>query len=63
MSSSILQDKGFRKESDTVAIAARVLIARVRRHIEQDNCACCRQAIGARDDKTNKDGSHPAFRR
>ena len=45
MTSNVLQDKGFRKESDVVAIAAKILIAKVRKHVEQDGCSCCKEAL------------------
>jgi hypothetical protein len=45
MKSGILQDKGFRKESDAVAIAAKIMISKIRKHIEDDNCDCCRRAL------------------
>jgi hypothetical protein len=43
--SPILQDKGFRKESDAVAIAAKILISKIRKHIEEDGCTCCRKCL------------------
>ncbi|CAN5376458.1 hypothetical protein BH18THE2_BH18THE2_25030 [soil metagenome] len=43
--SPILQDKGFRQPSDAVAIAAKIMISKVRRHVEQDGCKCCKEAL------------------
>jgi hypothetical protein len=45
MTSNILQDKGFRKEPDAIAVAAKIMIAKIRRHIEQDGCSCCKKAL------------------
>lgn len=39
------QDKGFRQQSDVVAVAAKILISKIRRHVEHDNCKCCKEAL------------------
>jgi hypothetical protein len=45
ISNDILLEKGFQKEPDATAIAAKIMIAKIRRHIEQDNCRCCRRIL------------------
>jgi hypothetical protein len=44
MTSSIPSDKHLRPESD-IALEATHLIQRVYKHILNDNCECCRNAI------------------
>lgn len=45
MTGNVLQDKDFRKQPDVVAIAAKILIMKIRRHVEQDGCICCKKAL------------------
>jgi hypothetical protein len=45
MTTDVLQDKGFRRQSDAVAIAAKIMISKIRKHIEHDNCHCCKEAL------------------
>jgi hypothetical protein len=45
MTNNVLQNKGFRKESDAIAIAAKILISKIRKHVEEDGCTCCRRAL------------------
>jgi hypothetical protein len=46
MTSSILSnDKGFRQQPDVLAIETKKLIAKIKRHIKEDHCECCRAAL------------------
>lgn len=45
MTSSSIVDKGFRKELEVTTVAARILIAKIRKHIVDDHCKCCKEAL------------------
>lgn len=57
MTSNVLQDKGFRNESDGVAIAAKIMISRIRKHVEEDGCKCCKEALLQDDYNKKRAGS------
>ena len=47
-----LTDKSFVKQSDTnttntLAVELADLVRKVKRHIEQDGCLCCRKAVSS----------------
>jgi hypothetical protein len=45
VTSNVLSEKGFRQQHDTVTLTAKILIAKIRKHIEEDRCRCCREAL------------------
>jgi hypothetical protein len=39
-------DANYKKEShDAVAVAAKIMISKIRKHIEQDQSSCCKAAM------------------
>jgi hypothetical protein len=38
-------EKGFRQQSDAVAVTTRLIIAKIRKHILEDHCKCCALAL------------------
>jgi hypothetical protein len=49
MVDNVLADKSFSKESNTNTLAAEAadLVRKVKRHIEQDGCVCCKEALSS----------------
>jgi hypothetical protein len=45
MEHSILSEKGFSQQHNTVTLTAKILIAKIRKHVEQDKCRYCRAAL------------------
>ncbi|HEX2305894.1 MAG TPA: hypothetical protein VHH33_06370 [Nitrososphaeraceae archaeon] len=43
----IFSEKAFRQkhQSNTVTGTAKILIGKIRKHIEQDKCSCCAAAL------------------
>lgn len=39
------ETKGFRQQSDALAVTTRILISRIKNHIERDNCDHCRAIL------------------
>jgi hypothetical protein len=45
MTDRSLTDKTFSKESDTLAAETGALIRKIKKHIEENDCKCCKEAL------------------
>jgi hypothetical protein len=45
MTNLLPPDKGFRQQSEAVAIAAKIMNSKIRRHVVEDGCNCCKRAL------------------
>ena len=40
-----ISKKDSDSQPDPVALAAKLMISKIRKHIEHDNCRCCKEAL------------------
>ena len=48
MEKSILSQKDFRQSPDILAAETKAIIRKIKRHIEEDKCTCCAEALRKR---------------